>query len=75
MAQMFDGENFDEFDESNVAQSSELMKWQQAHVVIEIPYIINTLNWKTTFIKILLVKIPDYSIHQNFALSNNCAIR
>ena len=33
------------------------------------------LNWKTTFVKILLVKIPDYSIRQNFAPSNICAIR
>ena len=47
---------------SYVEQSNELVKRQQAHVVIEIEYIINMLNWKTTFIKILLVKILDYSI-------------
>ena len=38
-------------------------------------YIINTLNWKATVVKILLVKITDYSISQNFAPSNICVIR
>ena len=50
---------------SYVARSNELVKQQQRHVVIE--YIVNTrFNWKTAFVKILLVKIPDYSIRQTF---------
>ena len=46
---------------------------QQVHVILK--YIINMLNWKATFVKILLIKITDYSICQNFAPSNICAIQ
>ena len=61
---------------SYVARSSELVERvrKQAHVVIEI-YYYRALNWKIAFVKILLVKIPDCFIRQNFAPSNICAIR
>ena len=50
---------------------SELVSQQQAHMRSNRnTYITSALNKKTTFVKILLIKIADYSTCQNFAPLN-----